>query len=127
MKRLLNYLELRRLRIYNEIETVKYMLYNHPEEEKAIQQTIEVYNARIDEVTFIIEQIRKILVDNDNPEREDEIEKFVSVLVENIPNSKLNSKVYIMDVAKQYDTLEDYIREQIRKLFDLNMRRGEDL
>lgn len=127
MKRLLNYLELRRLRIYNEIETVKYMLYNHPEEEKAIQQTIEVYNARIDEVTFIIEQIRKILVDNDNPEREDEIEKFVSVLVENIPNSKLNSKVYIMDVAKEYDTLEDYIREQIRKLFDLNMRRGEDL
>lgn len=127
MKRLLNYLELRRLRIYNDIETVKYMLYNHPEEEKAIQQTIEVYNARIDEVTFIIEQIRKILVDNDNPEREDEIEKFVSVLVENIPNSKLNSKVYIMDVAKEYDTLEDYIREQIRKLFDLNMRRGEDL
>ena len=127
MKRLLNYLELRRLRIYNEIETVKYMLYNHPEEEKAIQQTIEVYNARIDEVTFIIEQIRKILVDNDNPEREDEIEKFVSVLVENIPNSKLNSKVYIMDVAKEYDTLEDYIREQMRKLFDLNMRRGENL
>lgn len=127
MKRLLNYLELRRLRIYNEIETVKYMLYNHPEEEKAIQQTIEVYNARIDEVTFIIEQIRKILVDNDKPEREDEIEKFVSVLVENIPNSKLNSKVYIMDVAKEYDTLEDYIREQMRKLFDLNMRRGEDL
>lgn len=127
MKRLLNYLELRRLRIYNDIETVKYMLYNHPEEEKAIQQTIEVYNARIDEVTFIIEQIRKILADNDNPEREDEIEKFVSVLVENIPNSKLNSKVYIMDVAKEYDTLEDYIREQIRKLFDLNMRRGEDL
>ncbi len=127
MKRLLNYLELRRLRIYNEIETVKYMLYNHPEEEKAIQQTIEVYNARIDEVTFIIEQIRKILVDNDTPEREDEIEKFVSVLVENIPNSKLNSKVYIMDVAKEYDTLEDYIREQMRKLFDLNMRRGEDL
>lgn len=127
MKRLLNYLELRRLRIYNDIETVKYMLYNHPEEEKAIQQTIELYNARIDEVTFIIEQIRKILVDNDNPEREDEIEKFVSVLVENIPNSKLNSKVYIMDVAKEYDTLEDYIREQIRKLFDLNMRRGEDL
>lgn len=127
MKRLLNYLELRRLRIYNDIETVKYMLYNHPEEEKTIQQTIELYNARIDEVTFIIEQIRKILVDNDNPEREDEIEKFVSVLVENIPNSKLNSKVYIMDVAKEYDTLEDYIREQIRKLFDLNMRRGEDL
>lgn len=127
MKRLLNYLELRRLRIYNDIETVKYMLYNHPEEEKAIHQIIEVYNARIDEVTFIIEQIRKILVDNDNPEREDEIEKFVSVLVENIPNSKLNSKVYIMDVAKEYDTLEDYIREQIRKLFNLNMRRGEDL
>lgn len=127
MKRLLNYLELRRLRIYNDIETVKYMLYNHPEEEKTIQQTIELYNARIDEVTFIIEQIRKILVDNDNPEREDQIKKFVSVLVENIPNSKLNSKVYIMDVAKEYDTLEDYIREQIRKLFDLNMRRGEDL
>ncbi len=127
MKRLLNYLELRRLRIYDDIEKVKYMLYNHPEEEKAIQQTIEAYNARIDEVTFIIEQIRKILVDNDNPEREDEIEKFVSVLVENIPNSKLNSKVYIMDVAKEYDTLEDYITEQMRKLFDLNMQRGEDL
>ncbi len=127
MKRLLNYLELRRLRIYNEIETVKYMLYNHPEEEKAIQQTIEVYNARIDEVTFIIEQIRKILVDNDNHEREDEIAKFLSVLVENIPNSKLNSKVYIMYVAKEYDTLKDYIREQIRKLFDLNMQREEDL
>jgi hypothetical protein len=127
MKRLLNYLELRKLRIYNEIETVKYMLYNHPEEEKEVRQIIDVYNARIDEVTFIIEQIKKILVDNDSPEREDEIEKFVSVLVENIPNSKLNSKVYIMDVAKEYDTLEDYIREQIRKLFDLNMRRGEDL
>lgn len=127
MKRLLNYLELRRLRIYNDIETVKYMLYNHPEEEKTIQQTIELYNARIDEVTFIIEQIRKILVDNDNPEREDEIAKFVSVLVENIPNSKLNSEVYIMDVDKKYDTLEDYIREQMRKLFDLNLQGGEDL
>ena len=123
MKRLLNYLELRKFRLYNEIETVKYMLCNHPEEEKATQQIIEVYNARIEEVTFIIEQIRRILTENDTPERKDEIAKFLSVLVENIPNSKLNSEVYIMYVDKKYDTLEDYIREQVEKLFDLNMQR----
>lgn len=59
--------------------------------------------------------------------KDEKIIKFLQVLTGMIPKSKWkNGKILIMSTNKEYDTLKEYFEKQMKEIFDLDVKVGEN-